>query len=109
MHQTKKNILFIALATLGSNAFAVAASGQYCTGTIKEILKWSSHDKMSILLSGSKRYFQLPGKIEESIALTAYATGKPITINWSASYPITDCVNDWGHYTVLNGFMKVVD
>lgn len=86
---------------------AVEVSGQYCTGKIAEIVKWSSHDKMSILLEGSGRYFQLPGKIEESMALTAFATGKPIKIAWSPSTPITDCIKDWSHYTVLSSFMVI--
>ncbi len=100
-------VLITTILFFGNSANALTRNGQYCTGTIGEIVKWSTKDRMSILISGSGRYFNLPGKIEESMALTAYATGKPITILWDASITIEDCVNDWPHYKELSGFMVI--
>ena len=92
-----------------SLTYAVQASGQSCTGTIKEIRKWVPHTRLSILLSGSNRFFSMPEKTEEAIALTAYALGQPITISWSTGIvTVSDCVNDWAHYTVLDGSIGLV-
>ena len=102
------SVAIFIITIMASSANAVTASGQYCTGNIQEVLKWSSHEKMSILIEGTKRYFQVPGKIEESMALIAYSTGKPLKILWSSeAVTIDDCIDDWPQYKVLDGFMVI--
>ena len=102
-----KYIFLSLILTFPSISLAVTASAQYCYGKIAEVIKRSNHTNSSVLLAGSRRYFALPSNVEESMVLLALASDREIKINWNtdSGVTVTDCEEDWGNYTVLDGFM----
>ncbi|WNO08665.1 hypothetical protein [Teredinibacter sp. KSP-S5-2] len=103
----KKILCALSALCFSHSTYSVTANGFYCSGRIAEVIKWSQHTNASVLLEGSKRYFSLPSKVEESMVLLAYASGKEVTITWNSSsgVAVTNCIEDWPHYKTLDGFI----
>jgi len=89
-----------------SNAMAVT----YCNGTIDAVYKWNTMTSLSIRILMSDgtttNWINMPTKSDESMALVAFTTGKPIVLYWSAS-DVTVCANGWQHNRALEGYMAV--
>ncbi len=77
-----------------------------CEGTINQVYKWSDKDTLSILVSGTTHWIRMPTKSDESMALLAFASGKQVTLYWSAS-DVTSCTDGWSHNRVLEGYFLV--
>ncbi|WNO08248.1 hypothetical protein [Teredinibacter sp. KSP-S5-2] len=85
---------------------APSFSGVACEGTIHQVYKWSDKDTLSILLTGATHWIKMPTKSDESLALLAFASGKPVTLYWSAP-DVTSCTDGWSHNRVLEGYILV--
>ena len=101
-------VIFYLLVTTGSSG-VTAKTQAFCSGQIVEILKWSDHDNISILIEGSRRYLQMPTSADRAMALMAFEQKMTVKIQWRSSslIEITDCKTDWSHYEVLDGFISV--
>ena len=87
--------------------FSGASSAEVnCLGTINQVYKWSDKETISILLSGTTRWIRMPTKSDESLALLAFASGKPVRIYWSAT-DVTSCSDGWSNNRVLQGYFLV--
>ncbi len=101
----RKLLALLAFALLCGTASATAT----CTGTIKAVMKWSTATTLStqvLMTSGYTRWFTLPSKSDEAQALTALATGLPVTVAWTAS-DVTTCTAGWTDNRTLDGWLAI--
>ena len=77
-----------------------------CTGTIKSVYKWNSFDTISIMLTSTNRWISMPSKSDESMALLAFASGKPVEVFWGTG-EVTSCTDGWSHNRKLVGYFAV--
>jgi hypothetical protein len=61
---------------------------------------------IQVLTSDGTRtsWINMPTKSDEAMALTAFTTGKPIELYWSAS-DVTTCANGWSANRTLEGYL----
>jgi hypothetical protein len=101
------NIVKVISATLVSLILSSNASaGVNCKGTIKQVYKWNNMDRISILLSTTNKWINMPTKSDEAMALMAFASNKQVHIYWSSA-DITKCMNGWSHNRSLEGYFVV--
>ncbi len=104
-----KNIFKYLVCVFIISISSTAKADVTCTGTIKEIVKWSGSEDISILLSNTGRYIKFTDNTSKSLLLAAYAAKKTVTINMGQDH-ITSCDEGWGHYTVhSSGYFKIAD
>ena len=92
--------LLVALASLPASASVT------CTGKIKEVVKWSGTEDVSILLSDTGRHIKFNDKSSISLILTAYAAQKNVTIFMDYD-DVNTCNEGWPHYRIHSGYLKV--
>lgn len=109
-YMIKRSYCFFLIISLSISATALATpSAKTCSGKIVELLNWSDHKELSILIQGTRRYLRLSSESERAIALYAFDKQRPVTVRWRSTSPInvTDCLEDWPNYQVLDGFIAV--
>jgi hypothetical protein len=104
----KKSLACVALA-IGAQAHAAVT----CDGTVSAVYKWDTATTLSVRIALSNGtvlpWIALPGKPEEGLALTAFATGKPVQVYWSPA-DVTACTSGaWADNRVLQGFILLTN
>jgi hypothetical protein len=100
----KKMFSVILIWLFASHALASVT----CTGKITEVVKWSDSEDLSILIENTGRYIKFNDKTAISMASMAFAAQKTVTVHMGQD-SITSCSEGWAHYTVHNGYFKVVN
>ena len=77
-----------------------------CKGTIEQVYKWHNMERISILLSTTNKWINMPTKSDEAMALMAFASNKQVHIYWSSA-DITKCMDGWSHNRSLEGYFVV--
>jgi hypothetical protein len=81
-----------------------------CPGRVNDVYKWHNMQTLSFRIKLGdgqvSNWISLPTKSDESMALMAFASNKPIHIYWAPG-TITSCVNGWDHNTSLNGYFVI--
>jgi len=77
-----------------------------CEGTIKQVYKWHNMERMSVLLSSTNRWINMPTKSDESMALMAFASNKTVLFYWAAE-DVTSCTDGWDNNRSLYGYFLV--
>lgn len=103
------SILLIFISWLAINSTSIA--DVVCRGKIEKFFQWDTHSTFSISIlledgSGNTNWLRMPSKSQESLALTAFAMNKDITIKW-ADPAKTQCINGWAHYEILDGWLSI--
>lgn len=87
-----------------------ASADVTCSGTVASVYKWSTATTLSIQIKMSDgnytNWIAMPSKSDEAIALTAFSTGKSVSVYWSASN-ISSCIGGWPHNTTLTGYFSL--
>jgi len=78
-----------------------------CDGTIEQVYKWHNMERISILLSSTNRWVNMPTKSDEAMALMAFASNKSIRLYWGAE-DITSCTDGWANNRSLEGYFLVL-
>lgn len=95
---------------IGLAAISDSSAATYCNGIIDAVYKWDTMTSLSIRISMSDgtltNWINMPTKSDESMALVALTTGKPVVLYWVAS-DVTVCANGWQHNRALQGYMVV--
>jgi hypothetical protein len=103
----KLNIVKVISAILVSLVLSSHANAEVnCKGTIEQVYKWHNMDRISILLSTTNKWINMPTKSDEAMALMAFASNKQVHIYWSSS-DITKCMDGWSHNRALEGYFVV--
>ena len=103
-----KSIIAIFLMFLVNDTYASVL----CSGKIHAVYKWDSMDTLSIILNldgeQKTRWINMPTKSDESMALMAFASNKPVRVYMSEEN-ITECVDGWSHNKPLVGYFIVLN
>jgi hypothetical protein len=94
------SVLVVVLFTANVNAATT------CKGTIKSVYKWHHMERISVMLTSSNRWINMPTKSDEAMALMAFAANKTVAFYWAAEN-VTACVDGWTHNRSLNGYFIV--
>jgi len=92
----------VILLLFAMNVMAAAS----CEGTIKSVYKWHYMDRISVMLSSTNKWINLPTKSDESMALMAFAAKKPVYFYWAAD-DVTSCWDGWADNRSLEGYFLV--
>jgi len=103
MHGTKKLLSLIVSILFASNIKAAVM----CEGTITQVYKWHHMERVSVLLSSTNKWINMPTKTDESMALMAFAANKPVKFYWAAE-DVTSCIDGWANNRVLNGYFVIL-
>ena len=102
MHRTKIFSTLLISFLFVSNVKAAVM----CEGTIARVYKWHHMERISVLLSSTNKWINMPTKSDESMALMAFAANKPVQFYWAAE-DVTSCTDGWVHNRVLNGYFLI--
>lgn len=94
---------------MGVSALLIAPLAQAavsCSGTIDEIYKWHHMERLSIKISSTNRWINMPTKTDEAMALMAFAAKKPVSLYWAAS-DVNSCEGGWEHNRKLDGYWVI--
>ncbi len=98
--------ILLALLALGNMAYGSVN----CRGTIKEIYKWDNFETFSVKIEisgqGVTNWLSMPSKSDESMALMAYASQKPVHVYMSED-GVTNCIDGWSHNKKLKGYFVI--
>lgn len=84
----------------------IVKAGVKCDGTIASVYKWHNMERISILLSSTNRWINMPTDSDEAMALMAFAAKKPVTIHWSPE-DVETCMDGWSNNKKLDGYFLV--
>ncbi|MEL6117749.1 hypothetical protein P0Y67_21345 [Photobacterium sp. SP02] len=99
--------LFIAAGFLST---PFASADVLCEGKIQNVYKWSDRQMLSIQVAtpeGVTNWIRMPTKSDESMALTAFASGKVVRVRWEGDLNFTKCVDGWPHNTEFEGWWLI--
>jgi hypothetical protein len=96
-------IILLSLLLASVNASAAVT----CTGTIDQIYKWNSMERVSIMLSSTNKWINMPTKTDEAMAMMAFAASKPVYLYWAAA-DVTACQDGWEHNRSLEGYWVIM-
>ncbi|UTM58536.1 hypothetical protein L4174_006790 [Photobacterium sp. CCB-ST2H9] len=105
-----KTIFKIALGVVGLLMIPNAFAGVTCEGKIQNVYKWFDRQTLSIqvaTLEGLTNWIRMPTQSDESMALTAFASGKAVQVRWEGNLNITKCIDGWPNNTEFEGWWLI--
>ena len=97
--------IFLLSLIITNNAYSAVT----CTGTVERVYTWNDFTHLSILIktqSGLTNWVNMTSQSEESLALMAFATQKPVTLYMSQATN-NNCIDGWTHNTKLDGYFQI--
>jgi hypothetical protein len=64
-------------------------------------------ERVSIMLSSTNKWINMPTKTDEAMALMAFAANKPVSLYWAAT-DVTTCKDGWEHNRSLEGYWVIM-
>jgi len=102
MNFIKKSLVLVVPLFFTGNANAQVS----CEGTITSVYKWHHMERISVLLSSTNKWINMPTKSDEAMALMAFASEKTVQFYWAAQ-DVTSCIDGWDNNRSLNGYFVV--